>query len=292
MLDDRPLTAADCEVDAQTGRVTLTLPAGMHSLTSPVARPVAEGSFGLTIDGEAPTRIDQEILPAYTGQGLVFANFTAEEGLHRLSGDAPELPVTLNGSPIDRTAGLIWLRESNTLEARLEEPATVPLGLERLPLDTEPQPARALDDAPEGINIEAESFADYGLGQPSQYSHREFLSGGVGVGEWLVPGMWLEWDLNVPPGDYHLVVKGATHEARADRLITLDGEPAGDGWQVFRFEHTGGYGATPEEWQQMIVIGADGEPLTLSLDEGSHELRMVCIDSRLNLDYLTLVPAE
>lgn len=87
-------------------------------------------------------------------------------------------------------------------------------------------------------------------------------------------------------------MKGATHEARADRLITLDGEPAGDGWQVFRFEHTGGYGATPEEWQQMIVIGADGEPLTLSLDEGSHELRMVCIDSRLNLDYLTLAPAE
>ncbi|MFW5867741.1 MAG: DUF4962 domain-containing protein, partial [Armatimonadota bacterium] len=292
MLDDRALTAADCEVDAQTGRVTLTLPAGIHSLTSPVARPVAEGSFGLTIDDEAPTRIDQEILPAYTGQGLLFANFTAEEGLHRLAGDAPEVPVTLNGSPIDRTAGLIWLRESNTLEARLEEPATVPLGLERLPLDTEPQPARALDDTPEGIKIEAESFADYGLGQPSQYSHREFLSGGVGVGEWLVPGMWLEWDLDVPPGDYHLVVKGATHEARADRLITLDGEPAGDGWQVFRFEHTGGYGATPEEWQQMMVIGADGEPLTLSLDEGSHELRMVCIDSRLNLDYLTLAPAE
>jgi hypothetical protein len=129
------------------------------------------------------------------------------------------------------------------------------------------------------------------MGQPSRYSHRTFLSGGVGVGEWIVPGMSVRWEIEAPEaGDYHLVLKGATHEAMADRLIMLDGEPVGGQWQVYRFEHTGGYGAQPEQWQHLLVLGEDGEPLTLTLGEGSHDLTMVCIDSRLNLDYLMLVP--
>ncbi|MFW5867598.1 MAG: heparinase II/III domain-containing protein, partial [Armatimonadota bacterium] len=292
-LDDEPLTADRCEVNAQTGVVTIALPAGMHSLTSPVARPVAEGSFDLTIDGDAPADLDQEVLPAYTGSGLLFANFSADEGLYRVApGGAPEAPAMLNGSSLDDTGGLIWLRDGNTLEARLTQPTTVNLKLDRLPLDSDPHVAQVLEDAPEGMKIEAETFTEEGLGQASRYAHRTFLSGGVGVGEWLVPGMWLGWDLDAPAGDYHLVLKGATHEARADRLIMLNGEPVGGAWQVFRFEHTGGYGSKPEEWAHMMVMGADGGPLTLTLEDGAQSLRMVYIENRLNLDYLVLVPAE
>ncbi|MGI5820308.1 MAG: DUF4962 domain-containing protein [Armatimonadota bacterium] len=292
-LNGEALNAEVASFAPQTGVVTLTLPAGMHSLTSPVARPVVEGRFELTIDGRSPAEIAQEILPGYTGGGLLFANFAAEPGLHRVApSGAPPAPVTLNGTPLDAAGGLLWLRETNTLEARVTEPGTVPLGLERLALAPEPAVAEMLDSAPESaLTIEAETFTESGLGNPSRYAHREFLSGGVGVGEWLVPGMWLRWRLEAPPGDYHLVIKGATHEAQADRLIMLDGEPVGGGWQLFRFGHTGGFGATPEEWAHMLVIGADGEPLTLSLDAPANALTMVCIENRLNLDYLMLVPA-
>ncbi len=292
-LNGEPLTAQNCRFDADTQMLTLSLDAGMHSIAAPEARPVAEGSFALTIDGEAPAQIDQEVLPAYTGSGLLFANFAAEEGLHRLAGGAPQVPVTLNGAPLDATGGLIWLRENNSLEARLTEPATVPLALERIPVAGEPQVAQVLDEIPEdALKIEAESFVDYGRGSPSRYSHRTFLSGGVGVGEWIVPGMWLQWNLDVPAGDYHLVVKGSTHLPHADRLIMLDGRPVAGQWQLFRFEHTGGFGATPEEWAHMLVLGPGGDPLTLKLTEGTHELRSVCIENRLNLDYLMLVPVE
>lgn len=295
VLNDRPLSDAAAAHDAGTGLLRLTLPAGTHSLASPVARPVAEGSFDLTLGGEPPAQIDQEILPAYTGGGLLFASFRTEPGLYAVApGGAPEVPCTINGVPLDAVSDLLWLRESNSLEARLSEPGNVRIGLERLELDREPRMAEVLDGPPEGaLKIEAESFVDHGLGQPSRYSHRTFLSGGVGVGEWLTPGMWLRWHLEPPaPGSYHLVLKGATHEAYADRLIMLDGEPVGDGWRVFRFEHTGGFGATAEEWAHLLVTGEDGRPITLDLDGARHDLRMVCIENRLNLDYLLLVPAD
>ncbi len=291
-LDGRPLTADRCRVDPQTRVVTLSLDAGMHSLTTPEARPAAEGRFGLTIDG-VEAQVTQEALPAYTGGVLVRASFDAHPGLHRVSANAPAgAAVTLNGGALSADSQVMWLQESNTLEARMAGPATVPVAIKRIEIEGEPRVVRVLEATPEGLLIEAEAFADSGQGQPTRYSHRAFLSGGVGVGEWIVPGMWLSWEIEPPaPGRYHMAVKGSTHEPYADRLIVLDGEPVGGAWQVFRFEHTGGFGATPEEWREMLVTGADGEPLTLELGPGAHELRMICVANRLNLDWLKLVPA-
>jgi hypothetical protein len=139
--------------------------------------------------------------------------------------------------------------------------------------------------------FEAETFTDFGNGLPSRYSHRTFLSGGVGVGEWTVPGMWLRWPFEVKQADtYNLVIKGSTHEAYADRLLVIDGEPLSGQYLTHRFEHTGGYGAKPEEWRHMVVTGADGRPVPIQLEAGEHELYSICIANRLNLDYIGLIP--
>ncbi|MCD6361582.1 MAG: hypothetical protein J7M38_12060 [Armatimonadetes bacterium] len=61
---------------------------------------------------------------------------------------------------------------------------------------------------------------------------------------------------------------------------------------TYRFEHTGGFGAKPEEWRRMMVTGADGEPVVLKLSPGSHTLTMICLANRLNLDWLALVPVQ
>ena len=75
-------------------------------------------------------------------------------------------------------------------------------------------------------------------------------------------------------------------------VIVLDGEPLGGELLTYRFEHTGGFGAKPEEWRQMMVVGADGAPAVLDLTAGPHTLTMTCLANRLNLDYLALIPVE
>ncbi len=292
-LDGDVLDRADARWDAERKILTVTLQPGDHSIVSPKAAPMQGGSFELTIAGR-PAELDQELLSRPAGGALLFAEFAARPGPYMLDTEAlPDVPVTLNGARLRPDEALLWLREKNALQARLQEPATLELALDPLPLEGEPAVASVLESVPEdAVTIEAEAFVAHGLGKPTRYAHRTFLSGGVGVGEWIVPGMWLQWDITVPePGRYALVLKGATHEAKADRLIMLDGEPIGGRWRVHRFEYTGGYGAEPGEWRHLMVVGDDGEPVILELTAGAHELRMICIENRLNLDYLMLVPA-
>ena len=271
--------------------LALDLATGQHAIASAMETPLEGAALDVTIDGR-PADLDQQVLPRYTGGGLLVGTLRAEPGLYALSA-APAPAVTLNGFPLEAVAGPLWLGETNAIEARLDRPETVPLGLRRIRVEGEPLVARVVEALPDGAHIiEAETFSEHGLGSPSRYSHRTFLSGGVGVGEWIVPGMWLRWRLEPPaPGRYRLIVKGATHEPQADRVILLDGEPLGGTWRVFRFEHTGGFGATPEEWAQMEVVDEAGAPLVLDLGPGAHDLRMICIDGRLNLDCLALAPA-
>ena len=290
-LDGEPLDLAATDWDAQRAVLALDVAPGQHAVTSATQAPLRGAALDVTIDGR-PADLDQQVLPRYTGGGLLVGTLRAEPGLYALSA-APAPAVTLNGFPLEAVAGPLWLGETNAIEARLDRPETVPLGLRRIRVEGEPLVARVVEALPDGAHIiEAETFSEHGLGSPSRYSHRTFLSGGVGVGEWIVPGMWLRWRLEPPaPGRYRLIVKGATHEPQADRVILLDGEPLGGTWRVFRFEHTGGFGATPEEWAQMEVVDEAGAPLVLDLGPGAHDLRMICIDGRLNLDCLALAPA-
>ncbi len=269
--------------------LTLDLPPGQHAITRADAHD-AIGGVSVTMDG-ALADLAPETVPVYSGGQLLLGELTTDPGLYTVAAYA-DARVSINSSALSVDGGIVWLNETNAIEARLAKPSEIRLDMTSITVDSEPRLATVLDELPaDAIVIEAETFTDSGGGTASRYSHRTFLSGGVGVGEWTIPGMWITWRLNALPGRYHLVLKGSTHETHADRLILLDDQPISDGFLTHRFAHTGGFGATPEEWQDLLVTGADGEPLRLDLTDGTHTLTMVCLANRLNLDYLALIPA-
>lgn len=290
-VDGEPADTTRCDWDPGRAVLTLDLEPGKHEIAAAPAQSAQATSLAVTINGE-PADCDQEQIPCYTGGTLLVGTLRADPGLYAV--DERTAAIILNGAPVDARAGLVWLNSSNPIEVRVAEPTDAKLALRRIGLTGEPHQARVLDELPPSAAIiEAETFVEHGLGSPTRYSHRTFLSGGVGVGEWIIPGMWLRWQIEPPtPGRYYLVLKGATHEPHADRVILLDGEPLGGKWQTFRFNYTGGYGAKPEEWAHLLVTGDGGEPIVLELAEGPHDLRMICLEGRLNLDYLALIPAE
>ncbi|HCU35799.1 MAG TPA: hypothetical protein DGT21_10195 [Armatimonadetes bacterium] len=246
----------------------------------------------VTLDGVVADARTESI-PRYTGGSIARSVFECAAGLYRLVLDRPDgTSVSLNGQPLTAPSGLRWLPERNSVEARGTAGRDVNVGLERLDIDEEPRISTPIEQLPgDAVVFEAETFTEFGNGQPSRYSHRTFLSGGVGVGEWTVPGMWLQWPFSLGrAGTYNLVIKGSTEAGYADRIIMIDGEPVGGAFLTHRFEHTGGYGATPAEWKQLVVTGTDGKPVEIELAAGEHTLFSICIANRLNMDYFALAP--
>ncbi|MFP3904884.1 MAG: heparinase II/III family protein, partial [Armatimonadota bacterium] len=293
LINGAELDDAQCTWDGDA--VTLAVQAGEHAITPQAVASVGGGELQLLVDGE-PVEMDTQQLNKYTGGALVHGNFEVADGVYAIDSEHPPVPgITINGIPVHPDDPFVWLNENNSIQARLDAdtPDGVMMGLESMPCDPEPHITKVVEDVPENaVKIEAENFNAFGLGRPNRYTHRTFLSGGIGVGAWETPGMWLQWNITPPePGEYYLVVKGATHLPHADRLIMLNGEPIAGQFKRFRFEYTDGYGATPEEWRTMMVVDAEGDPISLTMNEGSNQLRMIAIENLLNLDYLMLVPA-
>ncbi|MFO7946362.1 MAG: heparinase II/III family protein, partial [Armatimonadota bacterium] len=292
LMDGAELDDAECTWDGNA--VTLPVKAGEHTIIPQAMAFDGGGDLELLIDGE-PAEMNTRQLTKYTGGALVHGNFEVEDGVYSIDREHPPVPgITINGTAIHPDDPFVWLNQNNSIQASLDTTRSVMMGLKSMPCAPEPHVTKVVEDLPENaMKIEAESFDDSGLGNPSRYTHRTFLSGGVGVGAWESPGMWMEWNITPPePGEYHLVIKGATHLPHADRLIMLNDEPIGEQFRRFRFEYTDGYGATPEEWREMMVVDHNGDPIPLTLHEGSNTLRMIAIADLLNLDYLMLVPAD
>jgi len=293
-LNGRSLRKGEYSYDGSTSSLTVNLPAGEHILETSEEAALEFGALDITVAGE-PGDLDLQTYNRYAGGRLLYGTLTATPGPYRLRASLPEHPgVTLNGIALRGDEPLIWLSHTNYVQVRSNQPGDVALSFTPLEYDSAPSPALTLDALPDNaIVFEAETFTAHGGGNPRRYSHRTFLSGGIGVGEWTIPGMWLEWKLQLPrTGNYHLALKCATHEAYADRLILLDGNPLGASLRNYRFENTGGFGATPQEWKHLVVTGAvDAKPTVLHLEAGEHTLRMLCLSGLLNLDYLALVPA-
>jgi len=294
-LDARELREGEYSYDAPKSLLTVNLSTGEHVLQATEEAARGFGTVNITVGGQ-PADLALETLHGYAGGQLLHGTLPAKPGPYSLTATLGEgQRATMNREAVSGDQPLVWLSETNSLEIRFEQPGDIGLALNPLDYDPQPRVARTIEGLPdhEAITFEAETFTAHGGGNPSRYSHRTFLSGGVGVGEWIVPGMWLEWQLQVPQaGDYHFIIKGATHEPHADRLILLDGKPLGDEFLTYRFKYTGGFGATPEEWRHFLVIEDGGQPQVLTLNVGEHALRMICLTNRLNLDYLALVPAD
>lgn len=280
--------------DAATSTLTVSLYPGEHTIGAASEIAGTMPAIKVTVGGQ-PVALDTTTLKTYTGGSISVASLPVDKGLYKLSIAKPEtVSFTLNGSSLYLPSETVWLENRNSLEARGRGEGEIKIAFTSMNVDDEPRMSQVVDAVPDGsIIYEAETFTEFGGGEPSRYSHRTFLSGGVGMGEWIVPGMWIEWPLEVAKaGRYNLLLNGAVYEEHADRLALIDDEPLGGTFLLHRFDYTGGYGSKPEEWKNMIITGADGKPLVLYLAAGEHTLRMFCAANRLNLDYIALVPVD
>ncbi|MEN6402285.1 MAG: hypothetical protein ABFD94_10115, partial [Armatimonadia bacterium] len=214
-----------------------------------------------------------------------------------LKAEYPQGTAVQVNNGLAKAGDTLWLNSHNNLTVRGSSAKGVSLAFERLLKNDQPVVVpfaeAGTETAPGAVMLEAEAFTGSSNGTPSRYTNRPFLSGGVGMGNWTLPGMSVQWTLSVPKaGKYQVVVKGATHEPQADRLITLDGKPLGGEARLYRFPSTDGFGGTPKEWRLFALPNAQGQPLTLELTAGEHVLEMTCLASLLNLDYLVLVPVQ
>lgn len=296
-LNGRALAAADYQLDAPTGALTLQLPVGDHDLViNPVAVAQAAPPRVEVLLGDRTLPAQVETLRTPAGGLLSWGSVQTGAGAYLLeSFNAPAGSRLVVDRAPRRAGDMLYLADRSSLEVRTPAPAEqIAVRLQPLLKNAEPLVAQA---APEGelpagaIKIEAESFGESGGGAPSRYTTRPFLSGGVGLGNWTLPGLWVRWEIKAPQaGKYRLVLKGATHEPWADRLLQLDGRPVGGEYRLHRFGNSGGYGASPDQWRFYTPVGADGRPLVLELTGERQALTMTCLHSLLNLDYLLLVP--
>jgi hypothetical protein len=87
--------------------------------------------------------------------------------------------------------------------------------------------------------------------------------------------------VHVPKGGrYQLTLRGAVFEANAEKLIEIDGTPLDGEYRVFLFPNTGGFGATPGEWANMVVCSEGGDPLAIALTSGEHGIKLTSVQRK------------
>jgi len=297
LLDGKPL-AADQTLPGQGDNLALRLPAGTHVIEVKPEETPAAASLEVLRDGQ-PVTTSLEALRRWDGSVLQWGTLSTDATPVRVEElQAPNGTQVSLGQGKLKVGQMLWPTGKDQLAARgPQTPGKISLSLRSVITDPKPIEASvevsALESKPGVVKLEAEDFADSGLGTPDRYRTRAFLSGGIGVSSWTNPGMWMGWKWQVSKtGRYLLALRCATHETCADRWISMDGKGLVGDYRIFRFPNTGGYGATPEQWKTLAVTGEDGKPLTLSLTAGEHTLTMTCLQYLLNLDYLLLIPIE
>ncbi len=114
-------------------------------------------------------------------------------------------------------------------------------------------------------------------------------SGGVAHTTWDSPGQWATWRIEVPAeGDYELLIRTASVYDHIARSLELDGKLL----QIASFGPTGGWCRATDDWRWFRLMREGGQPLTIHLTPGTHELRMEMLTGSMNLDLFALVPAR
>jgi rhamnogalacturonan endolyase len=189
------------------------------------------------------------------------------------AGERQTLDVALTNVPPNTPAVAI--------EARLDAADTVLTGQAFIE-DRRPRVGVAL--------AEAESFTAQGGGEVKirDAKDKPGVHGGKCLSHWFNPGHWLEWQLPVPKGRYHLALRYCAG-ADVTRALSLNSQSL----PPQRFRGTGGFGENGDEWDTHVVGDAAGTPLVLEADGTTLTVRLEAPggDAGVNLDYLTLLPA-
>ena len=135
---------------------------------------------------------------------------------------------------------------------------------------------------------EAEDVAEEGAVK-GHVMEKVAASGGVAHTTWDTPGQWASWRTDVPEdGEYEVVIRAASVYDSIVRNLQLDGELL----QVASFASTGGWCRAADDWRWFRLRTEAGDPLTVNLAAGAHELRMEQLVGSMNLDLFALVPMD
>ena len=93
----------------------------------------------------------------------------------------------------------------------------------------------------------------------------------VGGETWCSAGQWIEWEFSVPEdGYYNITVKGRQNYARgsvSSRTVYIDGEIPFEEMEEISFEYE-------NDWNNLTLADADGNPYKIYLTEGTHTIRL------------------
>jgi len=145
----------------------------------------------------------------------------------------------------------------------------------------------------DAICIQAEGFADEGVGSVQTRDDRQAVWGKM-ITYWHRDiGHWLEWEFDVPVGGRYAVrFRYATASEEASREFRLDGRVPLDAAKAVQFPRTGGFGHNAGDWACLTLSDGQGEEALVPLTKGEHRIRMTNLKDGLGLDFIVLLRRE
>ncbi len=138
------------------------------------------------------------------------------------------------------------------------------------------------------VIVEAETFAKEEGGTVEILEGRTEASGGKSVRNWDFPGHALEWNVEIPESAvYKVVIRYNSKEDEGIDLIRdlkIDGQYPAPAFQKIVFSITGGWSKGSNDWKNLTVADANGQPVLIELAKGKHTVRMENINGRIGLD--------
>ena len=151
--------------------------------------------------------------------------------------------------------------------------------------------------APLYVIVEAEDFVKEEGGTVERLDGRTMASGKKSVRNWDFPGQLLEWEVEIPKGtglfdknkayEYMVVIRfNSSEDVGIDmiREMKIDGQYPGEAFKKIEFYWTGGWSKGVNNWQNLVVVGADGKPALVMLKPGKHTVSLNNINGRVGLD--------
>lgn len=100
---------------------------------------------------------------------------------------------------------------------------------------------------------------------------------GLMVTSWDNPGHAFEWEVDIPEdGSYKLVIRVCNgRDWTTYREILIDGQHPSDAFKKVAIMPTGGFAKTSNDFINLTVSDAQGQPALVQLTKGKHIVRMV-----------------
>jgi chitodextrinase len=267
-------------------KLKVTIENGDHQFklsTDQLSRPLPDRSLEVVVNGVS-RNIELKSAKDLYGRTVSWGMIDVDAGFYRLV----EAPDTLIFESFGRPE-LVYLQEGAAIMLLGESVGALELETESFgaPLETVVYENYDLLRDHTAVWKEAETFTATSGGDTSIYTTRPFLSGGAGMGNWLMPGQRIRWKLEVPQnGVYDLVLKYVAGYdlkpgEKTSRYAEIDGER-----YYFEAEPTADYGTTPESWRGLRVR------LNKELTAGPIELELTHTFGQMNLDWIGLAPSS